>query len=97
MNCDYPEQAVLMALETFGEDQYEAHNWVEENAHHYGSVPEVEGTGAETDEEMRSESDLESESDPEMVSAAPPLQSHIGIYSHAVLDWACMGANTVCG
>jgi len=79
MNCDYPEQVVLIALEKFGEDHYEAHNWVEENAHHYSGIMEVEQVGAEIDEEMELESDSEVESDPDMASAAAPLQSHIGM------------------
>ena len=76
VNCDYPEQVVLIALEKFGEDQYEAHNWVSENDHHY-SIPEVEGAGTdnEIDEEMESKSDSELESDQDMSSAATHLQS----------------------
>jgi len=97
VNCDYSEQVVLIALEKFGEDQYDAYNWVEENAHHYSGIMEVEHAGAETDEEMELESDSEVESEPDMASAAPPLQSHIGTYSHTVLHFACMEADTVCG
>ena len=78
VNCDYPEQVVLIALEKFGEDQYEAHNWVTENASHY-TIPGVEGAAAEVDEEMESESDSELESDANMASAAATLQSPIGM------------------
>ena len=79
-NCDYPEQVVLIALEKFGEDKYDVHNWVAENAHHYGT-PEDEGAGIDTD--IESESDSELESDQDMDSAVTPLQSHIGTCSHA--------------
>jgi len=81
VSCDYPEQAVLIALEKFGEDQYESFNWLDKNAHHYGT-PEVEGAGnsTEVDEEVESESDSELESDPDVASAATPLRSAIGMY-----------------
>ena len=78
MNCDYPEQVVLIAPQKFGEDQYEAHNWVTENASQY-SMPGVEGAGAEVDEEMESESDSELEPDENVASAAATLLSPVGM------------------
>ena len=77
MNCDYPERVILTALEKFGEDQYEAQNWILENASQYDM--EGVGTDTDTDEELESESDSELESDPDMASAAIPLQTHIGM------------------
>ena len=91
VNCDYPEKVVLIALEKFGEDQYEAYNWMAENACQY-SIPGVGGATAEVDEEMESESDSESESDANMASAATPLQPPIGTYVVMLYStaWACM-------
>ena len=88
MSCDYPEQVVLVALEKFGEDQYEAEDWILANASRC-YVLEVEGAeiGAETDEEMESESDSDSESDLYMVSAATPCQSLIGMGMHGSILW----------
>jgi len=87
----YPELVVLIALEKFGENQFEAENWILENASQY-DMPEVEGAGTDTDidEDMRSDSELES--DPDMASAATLHQSPMGMYSNTVLHWACMGA-----
>ena len=78
VNCNYPEQVVLIALEKFGEDQYEAENWIFENASGYG-IPEGAGTDTDIDEEMESESDSDLESDPDMASAATLHQSPMGM------------------
>jgi len=75
VNCEFPEQVILVALEMSGNDQYEVSNWIMENASQY-YMPEVEGAGTDTeiDEEMESESDSESESDPDNASATTPCQ-----------------------
>ena len=80
MNCDYPERVILIALEKFGEDQYQAQNWILENASQY-DMPEVEGAGTDTDidEEMESESDSELESDLDIASAATPSRYPMGM------------------
>ena len=94
MDCDYPEQVILRALEEFGGSQYEAEEWILENASEY-EAPEGTGAGIDTeiDEEMESESDSELESDPDMVPAATPSRYPMGMC--AELHWACMETNTV--
>ena len=80
MDCDYPEQVILRALEEFGGSQYEAEEWILENASEY-EAPEGTGAGIDTeiDEEMEWESDSELESDLDIPSAATLLQSSIGM------------------
>ena len=74
-NCDYPEQLILVALEKFGEDQYEAHNWITDNASQYGSSDD-EGGEVDIQEEEESEADSEME---DALPRATSLQSPIGM------------------
>ena len=71
-NCDYPEQLILVALEKFGEERYEAENWIIENASQYGSSDDEGG-------EIDNEEEEESEADSEMEDALPRVQSPIGM------------------
>ena len=77
MNCNYPEQLILVALEKFGEDRYEAENWIVDNASQYGSSDD-EGGEVDIQEEEESEADSEME---DTLPQATSLQSFIGMYS----------------
>ena len=78
INCDYPEQVVLIALEKFGEDKYEAENWILENASQY-DTPEVDGEGTDTEMDDEIDSDSELDSDPDMALETIPPQSPTGM------------------
>ena len=76
MNCDYPEQLILVALEKFGEDRFEAENWIVDNASQYGSSDDE---GGEIDIEEEEESEVDSEVE-DTLPQATSLQSPIGMY-----------------
>ena len=82
INCKYPEQLILVALEKFGEERYDAENWIFENASQYGSSDD-EGGEFDNEEEMESESDSEPA---DMLPLATPLQSPIGIHYSLVTN-----------
>ena len=75
MNCDYSEQLILIALKKFGEDQYEAENWIVDNEGQFGSSDD-EGGEIDIQEE---ESEADSEMD-DTLPQATSLQSPIGMY-----------------
>ena len=76
MNCDYSEQLILVALEKFGEDPYEAENWIIENASQYGSSDDESG---EIDIQEEEESEPDSEMD-DTLPQATSLWSPVGMY-----------------
>ena len=83
-SCEFSEQLILVALEKFGEDQYDAENWIADNAGQYGSSDDE---GGEIDiEEEESEADSEVE---DTLPQATPLQSPIGMYFLCVLQQIC--------
>ena len=82
VNCDYPEQVILIALEKFGEKQFAIKAWILKNAYHYEQhEPEGAETDTEIDEEMESESESELESDLDVPSASIPLLSPKGRFT----------------
>ena len=76
MNCNYPEQLILVALEKFGEDRFEADNWIVDNAGQYGSSDDE---GGETDIEEEEESEADSELE-DTLPQATSLPSPIGMH-----------------
>jgi len=73
---EFSEQLILVALEKFGEDQYDAENWIADNAGQYG-LSDDEGGEIDIEEEEESEADSEVE---DTLPQATPLQSPIGMY-----------------
>ena len=82
INCKYSEQLILVALEKFGEERYDAENWIFENASQYGSSDD-EGGEFDIEEVMESESDSEPA---DTLPLATPLQSPIGIHYSLVTN-----------
>ena len=84
-NCDYSEQLILVALEKFGEDQYEAENWIVDNASQYGSSDDEGGEIDNEEEESEADSEME-----DMQPTATSLQFYIpGIYYVHVMCIVC--------
>ena len=74
-SCEFSEKLILIALEKFGEDQYDAENWIVEDAGQY-SLSDDEGGEIDIEEE-ESEADSEVE---DTLPQATPLPSPIGMY-----------------
>ena len=75
-NCDYSEQLILVALEKFGEDRYEAENWIADNESQFGSSDDE---GGEIDIQEEEESEPDSEMD-DTFPQATSLRSPVGMY-----------------
>ena len=58
-NCNYPERLILMALEKFGKDQYEAENWLVDIVSQYGSSDDESGEIDIEEEDSESDSEMD--------------------------------------
>ena len=78
MNCGYSKRLILIALEKFGDDQYETENWITENASQF-SISDDESEGGDIDEDVETESESETESETDLTPKATPIQFPIGM------------------